>query len=240
MKKADIIKAVLAVQNLHSEEDLKKLTIPKLKKLAKDFSVSLEETPKEETPKEETPENDLLDGEEIEDFIKSEFSSFCGLDFDPNKSSSCNLDCKADNPDEYAKCLENFKSSDVKPKSTAAKKDLVGKNIWGRRLGSQADLIEQILFGDHFLTIKEIAKSSGCTISRVKRHFLRLIYKEAGTRDTEDGENKGEVRITAEGLVFLSWRFPEMKGELAYQKRTVVEPPKETTQKETPKTEVAA
>lgn len=225
MTKKELIKELLGVQDLHKKEDLEKMGKPAVVKIAKDFGITdkpkakakdkaVAKTDPKETPKEE-PKAEPKEEPEVK------FVPFCGeFEFDPKKNSSCNTDCKSDNPEEFAKCQEHFKNKKVEPVTRTPQTPGAGTNAWGRRIGSQAELIEQCLLDKEPMTTKDIAKFADCAEARVRRHYLRLIHKELGDRMDADGNNVADVHITKEGLVYLPCRFPDLKGTSAYIKRT--------------------
>ena len=166
----------------------------------------------EKTEKNEGEEKELniavLDAEiekaeKEEAFIKN-FVSTCSFPFDPNSKSDCFIECKQIDPGSYADCLAHYNRSVAfggKPKIRK-----VGKKTGIKKSGTQLSRIINILENEDPMVEKAIAEMAETTLSRVRRSFKKLIYRE-----------KKMVKITPKGKVFLEKRFPDKKGIQAYK-----------------------
>lgn len=101
------------------------------------------------------------------------FESMCGAAFNPAKKSSCNTTCKNEHEEAFKACKLNFESTEVT--ATAAKKQVLGMNIWGHRNGCQGDKIDQWLLSGGRGTRETIAEELNLRIARVKSHVGHLI-----------------------------------------------------------------
>lgn len=209
MTKKELIKELGNFTNKKKKE-LEKMTKAELEKLLNELDANrgdntdnadkTDSAEKESTGKEVEPK---------EEWKEAEFFSFCGFPFDPDENSECYTMCKEDSPEEFNKCLENFKKKPVAPKKKKKKKSSgEGTNRFGRRIGSQAALIEKALDEEEPMTVKELAEYAGCEVNRVRRHFRRLIHTE----------QKAKVLIDSDGKVFFLSRFPDKEGTSAYPK----------------------
>lgn len=203
MTKKELIKELGNFTNKKKKE-LEKMTKAELEKLLNELDAdrgnNTDSAKKEGTGKEVEPK---------EEWKEAKFFSFCGFPFDPDKNSECYTMCKEDSPEEFNKCLENFKKKPVAPKKKKKKKSSgEGMNRFGRRIGSQAALIEKALDEEEPMTVKELAEYAGCEANRVRRHFRRLIHTE----------QKAKVLIDPDGKVFFLSRFPDKDGKSAYPK----------------------
>lgn len=229
MTKKQIATSLIETGETMEEEELLLLTKKDLITRAKAIENALTQNPKkantpeeEDTPKEAVPKPAPKEDE----WKEAAFFSMCGFEFDPDPNSECNKLCKIDSPEEYEKCLANFKEKPVPEKTKPARKQTsgAGKNKWGRNIGSQASFIEKALDEEEPMTVAALAKYADCSTSRVRRHFLRLIHKEQQT----------EILVDENKLVFLPQRFPEKTGTTAYPRKTAA-----TTQKTEPELENA-
>ena len=146
---------------------------------------------------------EIKTAEKEEAFIKN-FVSTCSFPFDPNSKSDCFIECKQIDPGSYDACLAHYNRSVAfggKPKIRK-----VGKKTGIKKSGTQLSRIIEILENENPMAEKIIAEKAGTTMSRVRRSFKKLIYRE-----------KKMVKITPEGLVFLENRFPNKKGIQAYK-----------------------
>jgi len=156
----------------------------------KELSVSVLDAEIEKTEKEEA-------------FINN-FVSTCSFPFDPNSKSDCYIECKQIDPDSYDACLTHYNRSVAFGDKPKIRK--VGKKTGIKKSGTQLSRIIDILENENPMAEKIIAEKAGTTMSRVRRSFKKLIYRE----------NK-MVKITPEGLVFLENRFPDKPGIQAYK-----------------------
>lgn len=205
MTKKELIKELGNFTNKKKKE-LEKMKKAELETLLNELDAdrgdSKDSAEKEGTEKEVEPKE--------EEWKEAEFFSFCGFPFDPDENSECYTMCRIDSPEEYQKCLENFKKSPAPTpkKKKGAPKGGQGTNRFGRRIGSQAALIEKALDEEEPMTVKELAEYAGCETNRVRRHFRRLIHTE----------QKAKVLIDPDSKVFFLSRFPDKEGKSAYPK----------------------
>ncbi len=216
--KKELIADIIEAGSTASKNQLNKMTKAALGEILKDMlnTAAPTETKPTETKPQPAPAPEKKDEapNEPENNTDEEIEvihiSMCGMEFDHKTKSECNTLCKNDSPDEYNKCLKHFEKSTVTPvKSTRKKSTGEGTNKWGRRIGTQAALIEDCLDNFDPMTVKEMANHAGCSVSRVRRHFLRLIHKE----------KKTQILIGIDGKVFLPQRFEKLEGVTAYAKK---------------------
>ena len=130
-----------------------------------------------ETPtkaKKETPVKDLSALQEVPE-VPEEFKSMCGFEFDPAAAGSCTKTCKAENPDAFKACQDNFKLTAKKATPGGASKAKRGKNVFGHLNGCQGALIDDAFIvtgGAH--TMEDIMKFAGATRARVISHLKHL------------------------------------------------------------------
>ena len=155
-------------------------------------------TKKEETKPVETPKP----VEETKPEPAVPFASLCSFPFDAAKAGDCFTVCKVDNPADFAACLKNYESLEIKPK--AASKSVPGgrgKSHWGHINGTQAGLIDDALVNaEHPLTVLEIATLAGGRLPRVLAHLKYLVTKKGDT-----------VSLTKDNAIFWP-ENPNMKG----------------------------
>lgn len=121
-----------------------------------------------------------------------------GMEFNPAKKSTCNMECKADNPEAFKACQEHFKNRKV----TTAKKRTPkrGKTDQGRLVDSQIGKIEAVLASGELLTEKELAEKAETTVKRLRRFFRQVTYRE-----------DRPVFLDADGKVFMKEHHPKKK-----------------------------
>lgn len=133
--------------------------------------------------------------------VPEKFESMCGFEFDAAAASSCATTCSVENPEAYAACLANFKSTPKKSTRKATGKRR-GKNQWGHLIGCQGELIDQCFLttgGAH--SMKEIMEQAKATRPRVVSHLKHLVSVwKVDLRVTED--NKYFIEgLKSDGLV---------------------------------------
>lgn len=132
--------------------------------------------------------------------MTKEFASMCGDAFDNKKKSSCHQMCKAENPESYQACLENFGAKKKptkavkaeaapiaekpkKEKTVEAKKEEVAKvekpkkpakefDWFGDGTGTSASMINRLLVNG--ATLKKISAKCDCNRNRIMGHFTGL------------------------------------------------------------------
>lgn len=140
-----------------------------------------------------------------EDKPEVKFASFCGFEYDPAKKADCILVCKGENPEEYDRCVENFK---IKPtKKTAKKSAGKGKSKWGHVNGSQAGLIDDCLENaTKLVTLEEIQVCAGANSKARTLHHLKHLVNDKGV-DVQMNKDKkifwvdGKVKAKAAGSI---------------------------------------
>jgi len=107
---------------------------------------------------------------------KELFIPMCGITdgFDPNKKSSCNLQCVKDYPDSHAECLTHFKT--LADEKKASKPKGLGMNQWYHRPGTQGSNLDEFFTTGKIGTVKEIAEFADCNERRVMIHIKHLIW----------------------------------------------------------------
>lgn len=210
MTKAELIEKLIRLSK-KSKATLTKMKKAELESLLNELESEEPEEEPDNTGAENKGSTEVIPTEDDqEEWKEVKFLSFCGFPFDPNEKSECWTMCKKDSPDEFQKCLTHFKETPAPtPKKKARKKTAgAGKNRFGRRIGSQASLIEKALDEEEPMTIKELAEYADCTVGRVRRHFRRLIYTE----------QVAKVLISPDDKVFFLSRFPDKEGISVYPK----------------------
>jgi hypothetical protein len=150
-------------------------------------------------------ENPTEETKAIEE-TKTEFTSFCGFDFDSAKNSDCHEVCSKDEPEEFAKCLAHFETLEVKPKTkTSTAKGGRGKSFWGHINGTQAGLIDDALVtATTPSTLEAIVLFSKGRTPRVLAHIKYLVTKKGAT-----------ISLTKDNCIFWNDN-PNMKGLKAH------------------------
>jgi len=133
---------------------------------------------------------------------KTTFRSLCGFDYDPSKASSCNTDCKLNNPEAFALCKNNFSESKIN--SPGEKKNPAKRTAEGRNPNSQIAAIEATIKSGLF-TEAEIIEKTGVSTARLRRFFRQVTYREGRL-----------VLKNDKGQVFFQQEHPKRKGEQAY------------------------
>lgn len=133
---------------------------------------------------------------------ETEFKSFCGFDFDPAKKSDCATTCQKENPDEYKRCVENFKTKPVKEKKKASTGGR-GKSKWGHINGTQAGLIDVCLAeATKLVTLDEIREYSGAATKARTLHHLKHLVNDLGV----------DVQLNKDGKIFWAGGYVRVAG----------------------------
>lgn len=118
------------------------------------------------------------------------FASFCGFDFDPSKKSDCSEICKGENPEEFKRCEEHFKTKPVEKKVNKKSK---GKSKWGHVNGTQAGLIDDcISTAKKLLTLEEIKEFSGSATNYRTLHHLKHLVNDKNV----------DIQLNKDGKIF--------------------------------------
>lgn len=173
MKKAELVKAIMALNQGYKKKGLNELKATELTAILEKPQEQKEpeqETPKEQETSAKAPE--VPEVPEVPPEEPAEFVSLCGHQFDPSESATCFTMCKNDEPEAYKLCLEHFKTIKVEPKKE--KKVSAGMNVWHHAIGSQGGLIDDIFINGETMSLEEICAQVSGTAARVKSHLGHL------------------------------------------------------------------
>ena len=196
--KADEIRSELVLTHGKVKDEVEELNYNELRTLLKEIKATAKEA--EEADETVNADATTQEPEKVEE--TAPFVAFCGESFDCKANSECFTICKADNPEEFAKCEAHFKATAVPAEKAKSGKPKRGKNVYGHLIGSQAGLIDDALtLAEGPVTIEEIAEFAGAKKPRTRHHIKHL-----------QNDWKVIVKITPEKKLFLGTltRFKEL------------------------------
>lgn len=188
MAKKDQIKELLSHPRIEeiTEDDLKDMTVKNLQLLKKELDAEEAEelAAKENGDTEEGGTNDNNADDEggteeslpPEDASAEEFTSMCGMPYDPSASGSCFTQCSKEFPEEFARCTTHFAATPhVAPSQSQKRAASQGMNEWYHRPGTQGGELDRFFMEGKVGSVDEIAKFADCNPRRVMIHIKHLI-----------------------------------------------------------------